>query len=123
MLVNIYLQYTSFLWVNEWYCPPFGVLVVLGDKGSTGGYCGILYGVLEVNPGNPPHPGLTRVNSIRFLLFETKVFWSSYNSTIFYLIDFVYSILFYSKKYQRQKAKKLCLMGQIVIDSHRFLEY
>ncbi len=27
------------------------------------------------------------------------------------------------KKYPRQKAKQLCLMGQIVIESHSFLEH
>ena len=28
-----------------------------------------------------------------------------------------------TKKYLRKKAKKLCLMGQIVIENHSFLEY
>ena len=28
-----------------------------------------------------------------------------------------------TKKYLRKKANKLCLMGQIVIESHSFLEY
>jgi len=28
-----------------------------------------------------------------------------------------------NKKYLRKKAKILCLMGQIVIESHSFLEY
>ena len=27
------------------------------------------------------------------------------------------------KKYLRQKAKNLCLMGKIVIENHSFLEY
>ena len=27
------------------------------------------------------------------------------------------------KKYLRKKAKKLCLLGQIVIESHSFLDY
>ena len=28
-----------------------------------------------------------------------------------------------AKKYKKRKAKKLCLIGQIVIESHSFLEY
>ena len=28
-----------------------------------------------------------------------------------------------TKKYPKQKAKRLCLMGQIVIESHSFLEH
>ena len=28
-----------------------------------------------------------------------------------------------TKKYLRKKANKLCLMGQIVIENHSFLEY
>ena len=28
-----------------------------------------------------------------------------------------------TKKYLRKNAKKTCLMGQIVIESHRLLEY
>ena len=76
----------------------------------------------------PSHPGLlTRVSSIRFHLFEIKLVLV-YNSTPFYLTDLYFLYFFIQnaygdKKYLRRKAKKLCLMNQIVIESHRFLEY
>ena len=73
------------------------------------------------------YPRLTRVRSIRFLLFEIKHILV-YNSTIFYLTDLSFQYFFIQnayadKKYPRQKAKQLCLMGQIGIESHSFLEY
>ena len=73
------------------------------------------------------YPRLTRVRSIRFLLFEIKHILV-YNSTIFFLIDLSFQYFFIQnayddKKYPRQKAKQLCLMGQIGIESHSFLEY
>jgi len=73
------------------------------------------------------HPGLTRVRSIRFLLFEIKRMLV-YNSTSFDLTDLfisTFSLKMHmpTKKYPKQKAKKLCLTGQIVIESHSFLEY
>ena len=73
------------------------------------------------------HPGLTRVRSIRFLLFEIKRILV-YNSTIFYLTDLSIQYFFIQnayadKKYPRQKAKQLCLIGQIGIESHSFLKY
>ena len=70
-----------------------------------------------------PHTGLTRVSSIRFLLFEIKRVLV-YNSTIIYFTDlFILYMHMPTKKYLRKKAKKLCLMGQIVIESHSFLKY
>ena len=32
-------------------------------------------------------------------------------------------IVYANKKYLRKKTKKLCLMSQIVVESHSFLEY
>ena len=74
------------------------------------------------------HSGLTRVSSILFLLFEIKRVLV-YNSTIFYFTDLFLLYIFIQnayadrKNYKRKKANKLCLKGQIVIDSHSFLEY
>ena len=82
----------------------------------------------EIAPsGSVTHTGLTRVSSIRFLLFEIKSFLV-YNSTIIYFTDLFILYIFTqnayaNKKYLRKKANKLCLMGQIVIESHSFLEY
>jgi len=51
-----------------------------------------------------------------------------YNSTILYFTDLFILYIFIQnayadKKYERKKANKLCLMGQIMIYSHSFLEY
>ena len=71
------------------------------------------------------HPGLTRVRGIRFLLFALV-----YNlSAIFKLTDLiVYYFLFKTymptkKVLKKKKAEKLCLIAEIVIESHSFLEY
>ena len=71
------------------------------------------------------HTRLTRVSSIRFLLFEIKRFLV-YNSIIIYLTDLFILYIFiqnaYAKKKDlRKKANKLYLMGQIVIESESFL--
>ena len=73
------------------------------------------------------HTRLTRVSSIRFLLFEIKRFLV-FNSITIYFTDllfytFVFKVHLSKKKYLRKKANKLFLMGQIVIESHRFLEH
>ena len=73
-------------------------------------------------------PGLTRVGSIPFLLFEIKRVFLVYNSTIFYVTDFFILYFFLQNKYAdkkvfMKKTKQLCLMGQIVIESHSFLKY
>ena len=69
------------------------------------------------------HTGLTRVSSINF--FEIKLALV-FNSIIIYFKNlFMLYILIqnaYNKKYLIEKADKLCLMGQIVIESHSFLE-
>ena len=71
----------------------------------------------------PVHTGLTRVSSIRFLLFEIKCVLV-YNSIIICLFyTFSFKMHMPTKKYLIEKANKLCLMGQIVIESHSFLEY
>jgi len=72
-----------------------------------------------------PHSGLTRVSSIRFLLFKIKRVLV-FNSIIIYFTNLFILYIFIqmpTKKYLRKKAKKLCLMGQIVIESHSFLKY
>ena len=63
-------------------------------------------------------PGLTRVSSIWFLLFEIKRVLV-YNSTIFTFricLFYTFSFKMYmpTKKYLRKKTKNLCLMGQVV---------
>ena len=73
------------------------------------------------------HPGLTRVRSIRFHLFEIKCLLVD-NSTIFKLTDlfilyFSFKMSMPTKTYLRKKDKILCLMVQIVIESHSFLIY
>ena len=73
------------------------------------------------------HTGLTRVSSIRFLLFEIKrvlVFKSIiiYFTNLFILYIFIQNA-YANKKVFEKKANKICLMGQIVIESHSFLEY
>jgi len=83
-------------------------------------------------PGQPSrsgvyHTGLTRVSSIRFLLFEIKRVLV-FNSIIIYFTDLFILYIFIQnayadKKVFNKKANKLCLMGQIVIESHSFLEY
>ena len=70
---------------------------------------------------------LTRLRSIWFLEFVIKNVLV-YNSTIFKLTDlfilyFFIQNAYADKKLFRQKAKNVCLMGQIVIESHSFLEY
>ena len=67
------------------------------------------------------------MNSIWFLLFEIKRVLV-YNLTIFYLTDLFILYFFIQnacadKKVSKTKAKKLYLMGQIVIESRSFLEY
>ena len=79
------------------------------------------------------HTGLTREWSIRFLIFEIKRVLV-FNSIIIYFTGlfnvlplncpaFLFKVHMPAKKYLRKKAKKLCLMGQLVIESHSFLEY
>ena len=74
---------------------------------------------------------VTRTNqseqhSVSSILNQT-CFGLQFNNLLPY--GFVCAILFPSKcicrqkKYFRKKSKKLCLMGQIVIESHSFLEY
>ena len=68
-----------------------------------------------------------RVRGIWFLIIEIKC-PLVYNSTIFKLMDFFvsyFSLKTYmpAKKYIRKKAKKLYVIGQIVIESDSFLEY
>ena len=75
----------------------------------------------------PRHTGLTRVSSIRFLLFEIKRVLV-FNSIIFYFTDLfiIYNFIqnaYANKQVLEKKANKLCLMGQNVIESHSFLEY
>ena len=63
------------------------------------------------------HPGLTRVKGIRFLLFEI-------NRVLICLLNTLYSKrICRQKKYLRKKAEKLCLIGEIVIESDSFLKY
>ena len=66
------------------------------------------------------------MSSIRFLQFEIKRVLV-YNSTIFYLTDLFILYLFiqnvHADKKVFKKGKKLCLMSQILIESHSFLEY
>ena len=74
------------------------------------------------------HPGLTRVSSIRFLLFEIKrvlvyIIQQSFLLRICLFYTFSFKMHMPTKKYCRKKAYKLCLMGQIVIERHSFLEY
>ena len=69
----------------------------------------------------------SRVSSIRFLLFEIKRVLV-FNSKINYFTDLFILYIFIqmhmpTKKFLRKKAYKLCLMGQIVIESRSFLEY
>ena len=73
------------------------------------------------------HTGLTRVSSIRFLLFEIKRVLV-FNSIIIFFTDLFVLYIFIqnayvNKKVCKKKTNKLCLMGQIVIESHSFLEY
>ena len=42
---------------------------------------------------------------------------------LFILYIFIQNAYADKKKYNRKKAYKLCLMGQIVIESNSFLEY
>ena len=64
---------------------------------------------------------------MRFLFFEIKRVLV-YNSTLFKLTDlfilyyFVQNVYMPTKKYLRKKAKQLCIMGEIVIESHSFLK-
>ena len=55
------------------------------------------------------------------------MFWSiiqqSFNLRICLFHTLSFKMYIPTKKYLRRKAKKLCLMGQIVIESHSFLEY
>ena len=81
---------------------------------------------------NTEHPGLTRVSSIRFLLFEIKrvLVYSTilYFTDLFNLYIFIQHALL-TKKYKTKKAYFLQIftnlqnLGQIVIESHSFLEY
>ena len=75
------------------------------------------------------HPGLTRVSSIRFLLFEIKRVLV-YNSTILKLTDLFILFFFIQNAYDdkivfmmKKCKKKICLMSQIVSESHSFLEF
>ena len=82
------------------------------------------------------HPELTRVRSIRFLLFEIKRVLV-YTSTLFkhswrdnlliygFVVPhfFIQNMYMPLKKYSGKKANKICLMGQIGIESYNFLEY
>ena len=43
--------------------------------------------------------------------------------TDLYVKYFLFKAYMPAKKYLRKKAKKLCLIGEIVIESHSFLEY
>ena len=64
------------------------------------------------------HPGLTRVSSIiRFLQFEIK------REDLFMLYFFLQNAYADKKAFKKKVKKKLCLMGQIVIESHSFMEY
>ena len=81
----------------------------------------------KFGPDISVHTRLTRVSSIRFLLLEIKRVLV-FNSIIFYFTDLFILYIFIqnayaNKKVFRTKAYKLCLIGQIVIESHSFLEY
>ena len=67
------------------------------------------------------HPGLIRVRSIRFILFEIQRVLV-YNLTINLQICALKRYM-PTKKYWRKKAKQLYIMGEIVIESHNFMEY
>ena len=72
------------------------------------------------------HPGLTTVSVLGFFYLKSNVFWFIYNSTIFYFTDLFILYIFIQNAYADIKGKKdykLCLIGQIVIYSHSFLEY
>ena len=55
--------------------------------------------------GNTPHPGLTRVNSIRFLLFEIKRVLV-FNSRIFQLRDLFMLFFFIQNVHSDKKVFK-----------------
>ena len=62
--------------------------------------------------GEKPHTGLTRVRSIRFLLFEIRRVLVLY-SIIIYFTDLFILYIFIRNVYAKKKANKLCLMGQL----------
>ena len=77
--------------------------------------------------GEGGHTGLTRVSSVRFLIFEIKSVLV-FDPIIIYFTDLFMLYIFIqnayaNKKVFNKKSKKLCLMGRIVTESHSFLEY
>ena len=71
--------------------------------------------MLEETVKKRPHPELTRVRSIWFLLFEIKRVLVC-NSRLFKLTDlfilyFSFKMWMPTKKYLRKKVKKLCRRG------------
>ena len=76
------------------------------------------------------HPRQTRVRDIRFLLFQINrvlvyiyIIKQSFNLRICLFYTFSFKMYIPTKKHSRKKAKKLCLMCQIVTESHSCLEY
>ena len=74
----------------------------------------------------PAHPKLTRVRSILCFLFEIKrvlVYDSTILKPTYLFIYTFHSKRIYRQKVLKEKVEKLCLMGQIVAESHSFLKY
>ena len=73
------------------------------------------------------HPVLARVRGIRFILFEIILvlvsIWTIFKVMDLFVKCFLFKTYMPTKKYLRKKAEKLCLIGEIVIESHSFLEY
>ena len=69
----------------------------------------------------------TNQGEIGFFYLKSNVLWSiiqqSFTLRIFLFYAFSFEMHMPTKKYQRKKAKKLCIMGQIVIESHSCLKY
>ena len=105
------------------YCNTLRIILYILVKG----FVSVITSEPPISNGNVrfrtiPHAGLTRVSSIRFLLFEIKRILV-FNSIIIYFTDlfilyvFIQNAYAGKKKYFRKKAKKLCLMGQIVMEN------
>ena len=92
-----------------------------------GPWVGMIFDTCGKNETRAQHPRLTRIRGIRFLQFEI-ILVLVYILTIFKLTDlfvlyFLFKTYMAEKKYLRKKARKLCLIGVIVIESRSFLEY
>ena len=105
------------------YCNTLRIILYILVKG----FVSVITSEPPISNGNVrfrtiPHAGLTRVSSIRFLLFEIKRILV-FNSIIIYFTDLFILYIFIQNADIKVFKKKLCLMGQIVIESHSFLKY